>query len=167
MVAAVLACVAGIVLRWYRLGWQSLWFDEGYSVWVGSLSPREIVQAIRVDTAPPLYYLLLHGWAKVAGHSEAGLRSLSALAGTASLLVGVLVARRLFHRPVARLVAVIAIASSSMQVGYAHEVRFYELMGLAGIVSFYTGAASVRAGDCFDGLVGRVGGDAELWPLAQ
>ena len=43
------------------------------------------------ETTPPLYFMLAWGWAKVFGFGEEGLRSLSALAGTAITEHGALV----------------------------------------------------------------------------
>src|SRR5260221_10765974 len=91
----------GVFLRWFRLAHQSLWFDEGYTAWAISLSPTEIIRAVRVDTAPPLYYLLLHGWAAVFGRSEFALRSMSALFATASLLLFYPLAKRILRDPIA------------------------------------------------------------------
>ena len=75
----------GVFLRWFRLGHESLWFDEGYTAWVVSLSPADLIRAVRVDTAPPLYYLLLHGWTVLFGRSEFALRSMSALSAASAL----------------------------------------------------------------------------------
>ncbi len=136
-VIAAVAVALGVVLRWWHLGRASLWFDEGYTAWVVSLSPGKIVAAIRVDTAPPLYYLLLRAWVAVAGTGEAAMRAPSAACATAAVFLMAAVARRLFADPWARAVAIAAVACSFMQVAYAHEVRFYAAMGLAGAVDLY------------------------------
>jgi uncharacterized membrane protein len=130
MVITLVAIGVGIGLRWAQLGKASLWFDEGYTAWVVSLPASRIVQVIRVDTAPPLYYLLLRGWVAIFGHSEAALRSLSAVFATASLLIFYPLALRLLRDRRAVAVAVALFAVCEMQVAYAHEARFYALMAL-------------------------------------
>lgn len=130
LVLSWLAIGVGIALRWAQLGRASLWFDEGYTAWVVSLSPGRIVQVIRADTAPPLYYLLLRAWVGMFGHSEAALRSLSAVMATASLLIFYPLALRLLRDRWAVAVAVALFAVCQMQVSYAHEARFYALMAL-------------------------------------
>jgi uncharacterized membrane protein len=130
LLVTVVAILVGLVLRWVRLGHESLWFDEGYTAWVVSLSPTEMIRAIRVDTAPPLYYLLLRGWANVFGHSEAALRAMSALTSSLSLILFVPIARRILCEPWAVAAAVALFAVSEMQVAYAHEARFYSLITL-------------------------------------
>ena len=137
VVATAIAVAFGVGLRWWGLGTKSLWFDEGYTAWVVSLPPRPLVDAVRVDTAPPLYYLLLHGWTRLAGTSEVALRAPSAAAATAALAVTLLVARRLFADPWARAAAGVLVACSFMQVAYGHEARFYAAMSLAGAVGLY------------------------------
>ena len=42
-VIILIAVLIGIVLRFAELGRMSLWFDEGYTAWVISLSPGEII----------------------------------------------------------------------------------------------------------------------------
>src|SRR5271165_5549902 len=81
------AVAGGIALRWSGLGRKSLWLDEGYTAWVVSNPWQQIVRIISVDTAPPLYYLLLRGWTQLFGFSEAALRSMSALMATVALFV--------------------------------------------------------------------------------
>ena len=133
----VVAVTFGCVLRWWRLSARSLWFDEGYTAWVVSLPAGRIIDAIRVDTAPPLYYLLLRGWVRLFGTGEAALRVPSAMCATAALGVMAAVVRRLFADRWARAVAVALVACSFMQVVYAHEARFYSLVGLLGAVDLY------------------------------
>jgi hypothetical protein len=123
-IATAVSLIAGIVFRWLQLGKKSLWFDEGYTAWVVSHPVREIIRLIGADTAPPGYYILLRGWVILFGSSETALRSMSALASSLALLV--------FWR-----VAVAVFAFGYMQVGYAHECRFYAMMSLLGVADFY------------------------------
>ncbi len=157
---AVVAVAFGLTLRWWHLGAKSLWFDEGYTAWVVSQPPAGVVRVIRVDTAPPLYYLILRGWVAVAGTGEAALRAPSAAFATVALGVAVGVICRLFRDPWARAVAVSAVACSFMQVAYAHEVRFYALIGLLGVVDLYV---VIRACDGDRPAWGWVAAGAGCW----
>jgi 4-amino-4-deoxy-L-arabinose transferase-like glycosyltransferase len=125
---AWLGVAVGIVLRFRELGRQSIWMDEGYTAWVVRHPWGEIIRLIRVDTAPPLYYLLLRSWTNVFGHTEWGLRSFSAVLGVLTMLVAMDIARRLLTRGAA--VAVWAVAVGYSQVYFAQEARFYALMAL-------------------------------------
>jgi uncharacterized membrane protein len=133
---AWIGVAVGIFLRVYKLGSESLWFDEGYTAWMVSHSPPEIIHLIRADTAPPLYYLLLHGWANWFGRSEAALRSLSAVISIITLFIAVDIARKFLRNPAAIAIAVWATAISFLQIWYAQEARAYALMAMLGAGAF-------------------------------
>jgi len=128
--------VAGILFRILHLGSQSLWFDEGYTAWMVAHSPMQIIHLIRADTAPPLYYLMLHAWTQIFGRSESALRSLSTLLSVLTLLLGLDIARRMLRNPAAIAAAAWAVAFSYLQFWYAREARAYALMGFLGVALF-------------------------------
>jgi len=130
LVLIFLAVVAGIFLRFLRLGRLSLWMDEGYTAWLVSHPVGQIVRLVRADTAPPLYYLMLRGWVVLFGASEAALRSLSATFSVLTLFVALDVARRFLKRPPALASAAWALALCYFAIWYAREARAYSLMAL-------------------------------------
>ena len=134
---SAIAIAIGLLIRWLLLGKNSLWFDEGYTAWAVSNPLAGIVRVIKVDTAPPLYYLLLRGWCDMFGHGEAGLRSMSALMASIGLLVFVAIVYRMVKLPWARTVAICLFSLSFMQVAYAHEARFYAMMSMLGAIDLY------------------------------
>src|SRR5262249_58897508 len=73
----VLALVAVSLLIRTREISIGFWIDEGISQGIANRAVGAIPHALREDGAPPLYYLFLHYWLKLAGDSEAGVRSLS------------------------------------------------------------------------------------------
>ncbi|MCC6422758.1 MAG: glycosyltransferase family 39 protein [Phycisphaerales bacterium] len=135
LVALILALGAGLVLRWWMLGSQSLWFDEGYTAWVSKRSVAQIVRVLRNDVGGPLYYGLMHFWQGIAGNSEWGMRSLSAFCSSIALLVFVDLARRVLHRPWAVAMATGLFALSAIQVQYAQEARYYGVLSLLSVVA--------------------------------
>jgi uncharacterized membrane protein len=137
VVIGTLAAVAGIALRFASLGQNSIWYDEGYTAWAVDHPVREIVRIIRVDTAPPLYYILLHGWTLVFGRSEAGLRSMSALMGSIAVLVFAAIACRVLQSGWARVSAILLFSFSFMQIANSHEARFYSMMTMLGAIDLY------------------------------
>lgn len=64
-------------LRLYRLDFQSIWWDEGHSIFVASHPIAQIPTLPAMDVHPPAYFALLHGWMALAGRSEFALRYLS------------------------------------------------------------------------------------------
>ena len=93
-IAAVSILAAAAVLRFLYLADKNIWLDEAAS-WsiVGETWP-EFWRVVINDIHPPLYYLLLKGWVGLFGASEAGLRSLSVVAGIATVWLGWNLARR-------------------------------------------------------------------------
>ena len=78
----------GAALRFWELGSQSFWFDESYTVDLVGRGFLDMLAAIPdTESTPPLFYVLAWPWAQLFGDSEAGLRSLSAVIGTAAVPV--------------------------------------------------------------------------------
>lgn len=126
----------GIGLRFSQLNRESLWLDEGYTAWMVGHSASEILRLVRADTAPPLYYLLLHAWTRVFGHSEIGLRSMSALASSLTLILFARLANHCLNKKSAVAVAVWSLAFGFRQLYFAQEARFYALMALCVVAAF-------------------------------
>jgi uncharacterized membrane protein len=79
------------------------------------------------ERTPPVYYVLEWAWSRVFGTSEAGLRSLSALFGTLTVLLAFVIARRIAGQR-AGLIAASLAAVSPILVWYSQEARSYELL---------------------------------------
>lgn len=123
-VGGVLA--AGIVLRF--LAPSDLWLDEALSVSIARLPVSDIPEALRTDGAPPLYYVLLHGWMVAFGGGDAAVRAFSGVASAATLPVLWFIGRRLGGRGPA---AVLVIAATNpFALHYATETRMYSLVAL-------------------------------------
>jgi mannosyltransferase len=134
--ATTLAVLTAILLRIGYIGRESLWFDEGYTAWMVSHSPREIIRLILADTAPPLYYFLTRFWTRIFGNSETALRSLSALFSLLTMFVALIIARRILRSPAAIAAAAWLMTLSFLQTWYAREARAYALMGFLAVASF-------------------------------
>ncbi|MGD8902409.1 MAG: glycosyltransferase family 39 protein [Anaerolineae bacterium] len=125
----VLIMLLAFGLRFYHLGAQSLWNDEGTSV---ALAQRDLVsmtQDAARDIHPPLYYWLLGGWVRLFGTGEAAVRSLSALLGGVLVALTFALGRLLAGRWTG-LVAALLAAVNPFQVYYAQEARMYMLLAV-------------------------------------
>jgi 4-amino-4-deoxy-L-arabinose transferase-like glycosyltransferase len=132
------AVPTALLLRWSGLDSQSLWWDEGYTLWISRFSPQEIWHALSADTSTPLYYLLLHYWMKCFGTSDISLRSLSALLGTISIPLVYLVARKILRDKTSVALVVMLYALSFYQIWYAREARCYALLVFLSLGSVYS-----------------------------
>lgn len=121
--------LAALGLRLYLLGKQSLWYDEGVTWYVSSMSLPELLRWTAADIQPPLYYLVTRFFIRLLGESEYALRFPAALFGVLLVPVTWRLARRLFGRETAFITAVIA-AAGPVMVYYSQEARMYTLLAL-------------------------------------
>jgi hypothetical protein len=125
----------GALLRFPTLGAQSFWLDEASTVRLVGFDLGGLLSAVAgEEVTPPLYYLMAWAWAGPLGAGEVGLRSLSALLGTALVPVAYLVARELAARRTALLTCAL-VAVSPLLVWYSQEARSYALLALLGALS--------------------------------
>jgi hypothetical protein len=155
LVAVAIFTVLGAVLRFYRLGHQGFWFDEGNTALLVHFSPGKMLGLIpQTESTPPLYYCLAWVWARVFGYGEVGLRSLSAVSGVLFVPVVYAAGARLVSRR-AGLVACALAACSPLLIWYSQEARSYQLLALLTAVSVLT-FAGVRARPTSAGLTAWV-----------
>ncbi|MBC7234887.1 MAG: glycosyltransferase family 39 protein [Chloroflexi bacterium] len=149
--------ILAAMLRFYRLGAQSFWNDEGTSVALALRDLATITRNAAHDIHPPFYYYLLHGWIRLFGAGEIGARSLSAIVGVALAGALYILGRRLFDPRVGRLASLLA-ATSPFMVYYSQEARMYILAAFLGTISWLG----------FDGWLtawGRSSGRLWAWTL--
>jgi uncharacterized membrane protein len=133
----VAAVFSAVVLRWFHLGGQSLWYDEGNTIWLSGPSPANIFRLARSITSPPFYFLLQHYWGALFGNSEYALRALPALFGTLSLPVFYFLAKKLLKDSMAVALAMWIFAFSLMQLWYSRDARPYDLISFLALVGLY------------------------------
>lgn len=145
-VVAGLTALAAL-LRFATLGVQSYHHDEIVTASrVLRSSFGHAMDAVGFgESAPPLYYALAWLWTQVTGTGEVGLRSLSALAGAATVPVAFLLAAEL-RGPRAGLPAAALVAVNPMLLWYSQEARAYALVVLLGAVSLLYCARLLRGG---------------------
>lgn len=131
----------GLALRLYRLGVESLWYDETVSVFLARQSLPNLIAHTARDIHPPGYYLLLHFWQQVTAPTLA--HGLEFLYAWPSLFCGMLllpllyaIGRRLLGGRIA-LLAVGLAAINPYQVWYSQEVRMYTLGALLGLLCLW------------------------------
>jgi hypothetical protein len=138
----------GAALRFATLGVQSYHHDE-------------IVTASRVlrvgfghamdavgfsESAPPLYYALAWVWTQVTGTGPWGLRSLSAVAGVATIPVAFLLGRELRGHRTGFLAAAL-VAVNPMLIWYSQEARAYALLAFFCALSLLYCVRALRVGE--------------------
>ncbi|MGC8837454.1 MAG: glycosyltransferase family 39 protein [Anaerolineae bacterium] len=138
--AALALMLAALALRMGLLQSQSLWPDEGIS-WYLATNPWALPQADH----PPLYFLALGAWMRLAGDSVLALRFPSVVADV--LLVALLWRwSRRFGRPGAGTLAALLWAASPLAVWYATEARGYAWLASFGVWASCLLLAQARPG---------------------
>jgi len=135
LLLVAIVCLAAS-LRFYRLDAQSFWNDEGNSARIAERSLDLILEGAAGDIHPPGYYLLLHTWRALFGHSEFALRSLSVVAGLALVVFTGLLGRWLVG-PGVGLMASFLSAFSPLAIYYSQEARMYALLAALCAASTY------------------------------
>jgi 4-amino-4-deoxy-L-arabinose transferase-like glycosyltransferase len=140
------------IREWARARSRAFWIAAGLTVLAATLRfatlgvqayhHDEIVTASRVlrdgfwhameavgfsESAPPLYYALAWAWTQLTGTGELGLRSLSALAGVATVPVAYLLGAELRGRRTG-IAASALVAVNPMLLWYSQEARSYALL---------------------------------------
>jgi len=130
----VLATLLGAAVRLFRLGHQSLWIDEQFTLAAAGL-PGPIAWRDLLDNVHgPLYTLAVALAATLGGTSEWVLRLPSALAGIATVPAIAYLARRWTGRQSAMAAAWIA-AGSPFLAWYSQEARGYAFVMLFAVLA--------------------------------
>jgi uncharacterized membrane protein len=140
--------VLGALLRFATLGVQPYHHDEVVTASrVLRVGFGHAMDAVGFsESAPPLYYALAWIWTQVAGNGEWGLRSLSAVAGVATVPVAYLVGREL-RGARAGVLAAALVAVNPMLLWYSQEARAYALLGLFCALSLLYCVRALQGGD--------------------
>jgi uncharacterized membrane protein len=129
-IALYVALTLGNITRW------SIWFDEAFSAYLMRFDFFDIARYTANDVHPPMYYWLLKAWTSVFGTSDLALRLPSLLMIAASIVVIVLLVRKLFSINAARWTALL-LAISPLLVRFGEEARMYSLALLITSVATY------------------------------
>jgi mannosyltransferase len=136
--------ILGVVVRFYGLGHQGLWFDEADTAELVRYPPGEMLGLIpQTESTPPLYYMVAWVWVRVFGHDAAGLRSLSAVAGVLVIPVAYAAAAELVSRRAGVICAALA-ACNPFLIWYSQEARSYQLLVLLTALALWAFARARR-----------------------
>ena len=134
LLALLAIMLLGAVLRFYGLGFQSLWGGELASWDFGG---RDTISRVFQDgTQPPLYFLILHFAWWVFGDSEWAVRLPSAVAGWLCIPAIYLLGKKLYSEREG-IMAALFLAVLWPAVYYSQEARPYALLILLSILTFY------------------------------
>lgn len=132
MVAILLVAT---LLRFHRLGAQSMWLDELLEIGIARQPYAAILSQLLAYGAMPLDYFVAHG-ALLLGDQDFWLRAVPALFSVMTVAAMYRLAGRLVNRATG-LAAGALLAVGAFHVHYAQETRPYALFGLLALLSFH------------------------------
>jgi len=144
----ILVALLSLLLRLQILRTRPLWFDELFTFWAARLplrGPHGLLEALRFDSGPPGFYLIVKPFALLAdrmNRGDAWLRAPSFLAG-----LGLLGCAWTIRAGISRGLFVLLVSGSALLNLYAGEARAYALLALLALALFLLalrGAETVR-----------------------
>ena len=115
---------------------QSVWRDEAFSYFMARPGVIEIIQNTANDFNPPLYYILLHFWIFIAGHSDILLRLLSFVFHLIGVNYAYLLGREMKSKNWAYFLALFYFLNP-MLLFYSFEMRMYSLFAATSTAAIY------------------------------
>jgi 4-amino-4-deoxy-L-arabinose transferase-like glycosyltransferase len=150
-ILAILLLALGI--RLLGIASRPIWYDEAFSILFsekglgamlyGTLAPTGIGSA---DIHPLGYYTTLWMWMKMLGQSLVAVRSLSILAGLASVYLVYLIARESTSDLDTAYLSMLFAALAPFQVHYAQEIRMYAFLAMWLLLATYAYQRGARGG---------------------
>jgi hypothetical protein len=135
----IVLLIVAAALRFYRLGFQSAWIDELHTLKESDpmLTFSEFHQVIMFREGIPHFYFIILRWLEFAfGSNIVVVRSLSAVAGIASVYFIYLLGKALWSKP-AGLIAAALLTFNLFHIEYSQEGRSYALMLCFTVLAFY------------------------------
>jgi hypothetical protein len=126
-----------------RFAWitaEGFWFDE-FCIWrqVHMSFGEMLYDLVHHDVHPPLYQVLIWGWAQAVGSAnELALRVPSAVVGALAVWMVYRLARQTLRSEVGALAATAWVAFNEFAIYYSQEARSYSLLFLLSVCTAYT-----------------------------
>jgi hypothetical protein len=135
-VGLLLITLVGFAIRLYAGKHEHMSYDEWQHVFMASgARMTDVLYEVRTNAHPLLFFLLLRGLLKL-GHAQLLYRSISILAGTCSIVLVGLIARRVLRSQVLQLLCVAAFTLSASAIIISIQVRSYQLAVVMVLLAF-------------------------------
>ncbi|MGK2896273.1 MAG: glycosyltransferase family 39 protein [Candidatus Saccharimonadales bacterium] len=126
-VILLLSVALYVIFTLFQINRWSIWFDEGFSLYLTRYDFGQIAHFTALDVHPPLYYWVLKFWTSLFGTSDVAYRSLSLTFGVVTIVLVYFLIRKLFDTKAANWV-VFLLALSPMLIRYGQEARMYTMV---------------------------------------
>ena len=120
----ILLLLLGTGLRFFELSEESMWVDEAFTYHYINLEWPDLIEILKNDVHPVLFYVFGHWFVDAFGNSDFTLRFLPALFGSLSIILLFFVARKLYDNRTA-LLSMLFYALSYTFILYSQEAKMY------------------------------------------
>lgn len=136
--------IGGAILRFVEIGRESLWFDELFTLWAGSLPFKDLLAEGSASGHPLLYNLVSSLWLSVSSN-DVWMRMISFISGVATIWFIYLLGKEFVSRRTGLWAAALA-AVSPFLFYYSREATDKALSIVLASVSLYLLVRSVNRG---------------------
>jgi len=135
--AIVFILILGLILRLVNLN-QSLWLDETVQAITSKGTFLNLFAELQGDFHPPLYHLLMWGWAHLFGNGELVMRLPSVFFGVGTIYLVYLITKQVFPKKhFVPLLSALFLATAPFHVYYSQEARTYAMTAFFATLSTY------------------------------
>ena len=134
--AIIAIIILAFALRLYRLDHQSIWYDEGLSAYFAEQSLEDMLAGISTADHPPLHFIALHLWMRIAGRGEFSIRYFSLAWGVVAVPVMFKLSESLVKREVGFWAAFL-LSISPFHIWFSQEARMYTMLVTLSLASAY------------------------------
>jgi mannosyltransferase len=160
----ILLCITaiGIFLRFYHLGFNSLWLDEASTYTFATMSLSGIWQATTGgEFNPPLFYWMEHVMLAL-GNNETILRFIPAVLGSLTVPLVYIVGKEFVDRNVG-IIAATACAFSPFLIYYSQEARAYSVVLFFIVFSMVFFLRALKTDDTMDWVLFGILSSLAFW----
>jgi 4-amino-4-deoxy-L-arabinose transferase-like glycosyltransferase len=135
------------------------------------LGLRDLIAEVAKDNHPPLYYLMLSLWIKLAGISELAVRSFSMLCYTAGIFIVYYISKIFYKSRTAAIFTAVLYASALVTIAHSTNARMYSMLSVLEMASilyfteFFVSKTGGRKQLIFLALVNTAGVFTHYWFL--
>ncbi len=130
-----------MVLRFYNLNYDNLWFDETATFWVSdpSINFSEVVSRnIETEGSLFIYDFLVYFFNKLVGYDSNNIRIYSAIFGTLSIIVFFFLSKNILKSHNACFVSTSLFSLNVYLIKYSHEGRMYSFLIFICLLSIFS-----------------------------
>lgn len=120
----------------YRLGYQAALGDDAFSLVIAGKGLGELLRLSASEPHPPVFYVLLWGWVRLAGDGEFAARFVAVWWGVLAVVLTYRLGSRILGG-LAGLLAALLLATSPLYVAYSQQARMYTMVVALGLVSMW------------------------------